>query len=137
MSSRPGEGRGEPSVGKLTGDNWYPLNIACGTRTVYPGERNKGLSLTFQPPEEGRIIQWPKRCDKHGNKDEDNSPKNVNNLLTVSEKKSAEQESLDLMSKVQDCSLDVNEFKLQWHYYVHFWTNTLGKGMNPLISPPS
>ena len=50
-----------------------------GTRTVYPGERNKGLSSTFQPPEEGQSIQQPKRCDKHGNKDEDNSPKNVHN----------------------------------------------------------
>ena len=35
--------------------------------------------LTFQPPEEGWSVQWLKR-DKHGNKDEDNSPKNVNNV---------------------------------------------------------
>ena len=27
------------------------------------------------------------------------------------------------------------EFELQSRYYVHFRTNTLGKGMNPLISP--
>ena len=46
-----------------------------GTRTVDSGERNKGLSSTFQPSEEG-----PKRCDKHGDKNEDNSPKNVNNV---------------------------------------------------------
>ena len=51
-----------------------------GTRTVYPGERNKGLSSTFQPPEEGLSVQRPKRCDKHSDKDEDNSPKNVNNV---------------------------------------------------------
>ena len=51
--------------------------MARGTRTVYPGKRNKGLSSTFQAPEEGRRVQRPKRCDKHG--DEDNSPKNVNN----------------------------------------------------------
>ena len=50
-----------------------------GTRTVYPVKRNKGLSSTFQPPEEGWSVQRPKRCDKHGDKDEDNSPKNVNN----------------------------------------------------------
>ena len=49
-----------------------------GTRTVYPGERNKGLSSTFQPPEEGRSVQRPKRCNKHGEKDKDNSQKNVN-----------------------------------------------------------
>ena len=41
----------------------------------------KGLSSTFQPPEEGRSVQRPKRCDKHGDKDEDNSPKNVNNIF--------------------------------------------------------
>ena len=52
--------------------------MACGTRTVYPSKRNKGLSSTFQPPEEGRRVQRPKRYDKHGSKDEDNSPKNVN-----------------------------------------------------------
>ena len=45
--------------------------MACVTRTVYPGEQNKRLSSTFQPPEEGRSIL----CDKHGVKDEDNSPK--------------------------------------------------------------
>ena len=38
------------------------------------------LSSTFQPPEEGRSVQQPKRCDKHGVKDEDNSLKNVNNI---------------------------------------------------------
>ena len=35
-------------------DNWYPLKMAHGTRTVYPGKRNKGSSSTCQPPEEGR-----------------------------------------------------------------------------------
>ena len=57
--------------------------MAYGTRTDYPGDWNKGLSSTFQPPEEGRSIQWPKRDDKHGNKDEDNSPKNVNNVFHI------------------------------------------------------
>ena len=51
------------------------------TRTVYLGERNKELSSTFQPPKEGQSVQPPKRCDKHGDKDEDNSSKNVNNEL--------------------------------------------------------
>ena len=41
---------------------------------------NKGLSSTFQPPEEGRGVQRPKRYDKHGDKNEDNSPKNVDNI---------------------------------------------------------
>ena len=54
--------------------------MARVTRTVYPGERNKVLSSTFQPPEEGQNVQQPKRYDKHGDKDEDNSPKNVNNV---------------------------------------------------------
>ena len=55
--------------------------MARGTRTVYTSEQNKGLSSTFQPPKEGQSVQQPKRCDKHGNKEEDNSPKNVNNVL--------------------------------------------------------
>ena len=58
-------------------DNWYSLYMACWTRTVYPGKRNKGQRSIFQPPEEGRSVQRPKRCDKHGDKDEDNSPNNV------------------------------------------------------------
>ena len=29
----------------------------------------------------------------------------------------------------------VNEFELQYNHYVHFWTYTLGKGMNLLIPP--
>ena len=60
--------------------------MAHGTRTVYPSERNKGLSLTFQPLEEGRSVQQPKR-DKHGDKDEDNNPKNVNDVYNTSSQK--------------------------------------------------
>ena len=57
----------------------FPLNMAHGTRIVYPNKRNKGLSSTFQPPEEGQSIQQLKCCDKHGDKDEHNSPNHVNN----------------------------------------------------------
>ena len=61
--------------------------MARGTRTVYPGKRNKGLRSTFQLPKEDGSIQWLKRCDKHGNKDEDNNPKNVNNRHNTSSQK--------------------------------------------------
>ena len=54
--------------------------MARGTRTVYPAKRNKVLSSIFQPPEEGRSIQRPKRRDKNGDNDEYNSRKNVNNI---------------------------------------------------------
>ena len=37
--------------------------------------------------------------------------------------------------KVLDCNLKVNEFELQSSYYVHFLTDTIGKGTNPLIPP--
>ena len=47
--------------------------------TVYHGKRNKGLISTFPPLEEDQNFQLPKRYDKYGNKDEDDSPKNVNN----------------------------------------------------------
>ena len=64
-------------------DNWHPLHIDRGTRTV-SGKRNKELSSIFQPPEEGRSVQRPKRCNKHGYKDKDNSPKNVINVHNTS-----------------------------------------------------
>ena len=38
-----------------------------------------------------------------------------------------------VMVYVLDCVIVVREFKLQLCYYIHFQTNTLGKGMNPLI----
>ena len=40
-----------------------------------------------------------------------------------------------IMAKVLNCSLEVIEFELQSHYYAHFLTNTLGKGMKLLIPP--
>ena len=43
--------------------------------------------------------------------------------------------SCSMMVKVQNCGLKVHEFEPESSYYVHFRTNTLGKGMNPLISP--
>ena len=40
-----------------------------------------------------------------------------------------------VMVKAMDYGIVVREFVLQSRYYVHFWANTLGKGMNPLIFP--
>ena len=37
--------------------------------------------------------------------------------------------------KALDCGIVVSEFELQSRYYVHFRTNTIGKGMNPIILP--
>ena len=54
--------------------------MARGTRTVYHSKWNKRLSSIFQPPEEVWSVQQLKRCDKQGDKDEVNSPKNVNNV---------------------------------------------------------
>ena len=39
-----------------------------------------------------------------------------------------------VMVKAMDCGIVVSEFVLQSCYYVHIRANTLGKGMNPLIS---
>ena len=61
--------------------------MARGTRTIYSGKRNKGLSSTFQPPEEGWSVLRSKCCDKHGDKDEDNILKNVNNVHNTSYQK--------------------------------------------------
>ena len=38
-------------------------------------------------------------------------------------------------ANVLDSDTVVNEFKPQLLYYVHFWTNILGKDMDPLIPP--
>ena len=53
-------------------------------RTSDPSEFNKGRGSNFrvgsrvrQTPEEGRRTYWPKR-GRSKNKDEDNSPKNLN-----------------------------------------------------------
>ena len=35
-----------------------------------------------------------------------------------------------------DCWIVKSEFELKSRYYVHFRTNTVGKGMNPIILPP-
>ena len=40
-----------------------------------------------------------------------------------------------VMLKALDYGIVVSEFELQSHCYIHFRTNTLGKGMNPLIHP--
>ena len=40
-----------------------------------------------------------------------------------------------VMAKMLNCSLKISEFKLQCHYCVHFWANTLGKGVSPFIPP--
>ena len=37
--------------------------------------------------------------------------------------------------KAIDCGIVVSEFELQSQYYVHFRTNILAKGMNPLTLP--
>ena len=39
-------------------------------------------------------------------------------------------------AKVLDCDLKVSKIELQTFYYIHFWTNSLGKGMNSFIPPP-
>ena len=60
--------------------------MANGIRTVDPRGFNKGRSSKFregsrlrQTPEEGRRTYRPKRCGNN-NKDEDNSPKTLNDI---------------------------------------------------------
>ena len=38
-----------------------------------------------------------------------------------------------VMVKVLDCGIVVSKFEFQSYYHVHFWSNTLQKGMNHLI----
>ena len=39
------------------------------------------------------------------------------------------------MDNVPNCALEVSEFELQSHYYVHFQVSTLRKDMKRLIPP--
>ena len=41
----------------------------------------------------------------------------------------------NVMVKAIDCGIVITEFEFQSRRYIHFRTNTLGKGMNPLILP--
>ena len=41
----------------------------------------------------------------------------------------------DIMVEAMDCEIVESDFVLQSPYYVHIRTNTLKKGMNPLILP--
>ena len=119
---------------------------------------NKGRSLKFregsrvrQTPEEGRRTYRPKCCENN-NKDEDDSPK----ILNDKNQQALSQKFIQLsfvvstfntsfpnrrgcprgvMVKAMDFEIVVYEFKLQSRYYVRFRANTLGKGMNPLILP--
>ena len=61
--------------------------MANRIRTGDPCGFNKGHSSKFrvgsrvrQTPEEGRRTYWPKRC-RNNNKDEDNSPKTLNDKI--------------------------------------------------------
>ena len=40
-----------------------------------------------------------------------------------------------VMAIVLDCDIVISKSEVQLHYFVHFRTTTLGKGMNPLIPP--
>ena len=40
-----------------------------------------------------------------------------------------------IVANVLDCYIIVSEFELQLCYYIPFWTNTLGKGINLLTLP--
>ena len=35
------------------------------------------------------------------------------------------------MANVFDNDLEVSEFEIQGRYFIHIWSNTFGKGMNP------
>ena len=37
------------------------------------------------------------------------------------------------MVKAIECGIVISEFELKSHHYVHFKTNTIRKGMKPLI----
>ena len=75
-----------------------------GIRTSNPCELNKGCGSKFyagswvwRTPEEGYRTYWPKHCE-YNNKDEDNSPKTLNDKNQASSQKFKQLELLVLYS---------------------------------------
>ena len=48
--------------------------------------------------------------------------------------RTAERSPHGVVANVLNCNIAVSKFELQSLHCIHFWTNTLGKAMNPLIS---
>ena len=57
-------------------------------------------------------------------------------LFTQWAAKMARGGSYGIIFKALDYVIIVKEFQFQIHYYIHFWTNTIGEHMNTLIPPP-
>ena len=68
----------------------------------------------------------PKLCSRVLNMDGQKDQKPLTFLLQLLQ---------NVMANVFDCNIVESMFKLKSHYYIHFQTNTLGKGMNPHIPP--
>ena len=60
----------------------------------------------------------------------------LDNLLTFSTSDLSIKLSISsrhtIVVNVLECDIIVSKFELQSCYYIHFWTNTLGKGMNTI-----
>ena len=56
-------------------------------------------------------------------------------MLLIKEVKPNKGSPHGIVAKVLDSSLEITKFKLQSHYNIHFQTNILRKGVNPLIPP--
>ena len=138
--------------------------MANRIRTGDPRGFNKGRCSKFregsqvrQTPEEGRRTYRPKCCGNK-NKDEDNSPKTLNDkkntleefkiyqLITTAQlqKRAIKKSKIKMggggcpggvMVKAMDFGIVVCELKLQSRFYVHFRANTLRKGIEPPYPP--
>ena len=62
-------------------------------------------------------------------------PVNIDSYVVLSKRKANRGCPRGVMVKAMDCRIVVSQFVIQSRYYVHFRTNTLGKGMNPRILP--
>ena len=55
-------------------------------------------------------------------------------LKPVKEVPTSEGHQYGVVANVLNCDIVITEFELQLLFSVHFWSNTLGKGMNSLSS---
>ena len=91
-----------------------------------------GNTLRFSPFHESSTLSSALSSSRSNDCNHQIPPKHICFLLLAMSSRECPR---GLMVKALDCGIVVSEFELQSRHYVYFRTNTLGKGMNPLILP--
>ena len=73
-------------------------------------------SSTFPTPEEGRSVLQPKRCDKHRDRDDDNSPYKVYNIASQKYRQKSNQLEMILTQMIPSFTISFGliAYQLLW-----------------------